>query len=278
MLASAFVLAGGCAVSRKKVAVPAAIQPAQTATKADLIALYNREASAVESLNASVRMSPTAGSALSGVIEQYHEVNGYILAARPASIRVIGQAPVVAKDIFDMASDGQTFRIYIPSKNKFIVGPDNLRRTESKPIENLRPQHLLEALIWPAIPQSENVLLEEAEALPFRYYVLTLAINSEQGWELDRKIWFDRAGLQIARIQIYGHGGKLVSDIRASNWQPVGGVNYPKDILLARPADEYQLDIQITQLTLNQPIAADKFQLAQPSGTQLVQLGEEKQP
>lgn len=278
MLASAFVLAGGCAVSRKKVAVPATIQPAQTATKTGLIALYNREASAVETLNASVRLSPTAGSVLSGVIEQYHEVNGYILAARPASIRVIGQAPVVAKDIFDMASDGQTFRIYIPSKNKFIVGPDNLRRTAAKPIENLRPQHLLEALIWPAIPQSENVLLEEADALPFRYYVLTLAMSGEQGWELDRKIWFDRATLRIARIQIYGPGGELVSDIRTSNWQPVGGMNYPKDILLARPADEYRLGIHITQLTLNQPITGDKFQLAQPSGTELVQLGEEKQP
>jgi outer membrane lipoprotein-sorting protein len=278
MLTSAFLLAGGCAVSRKKVTVPATIQPAQTATKAGLIALYNREASAVETLNASVRMSPTAGSVLSGVIEQYHEVNGYILAARSASIRVIGQAPVVAKDIFDMTSDGQTFRIYIPSKNKFIVGPDNLRRTAAKPIENLRPQHLMEALIWPVIPQSENVLLEEADALPFRYYVLTLATSSEQGWELDRKIWFDRATLQMARIQIYGSGGELVSDIRTSNWQPVGGLNYPRDILLARPADEYQLDIHITQLTLNQPITGDKFQLAQPSGTELVQLGEEKQP
>ncbi|MGH9709606.1 MAG: hypothetical protein ACRD37_03560 [Candidatus Acidiferrales bacterium] len=243
-----------------------------------MVALYNREASAVETLNASVRMSPTAGSALSGVIEQYHEVNGYILAARPASIRVIGQAPVVAKDIFDMASDGQTFRIYIPSKNKFIVGPTNLRRAAAKPIENLRPQHLFEALIWPVIPPSENVLLEEADALPFRYYVLTLAANGEQGWELDRKIWFDRASLRIARIQIYRRGGELVSDIRTSNWQPAGGMNYPKDILLARPADQYQLDIQITQLTLNQPIASDKFQLVQPSGTELVQLGEENRP
>lgn len=272
------MLVGGCAVSRKKVAVPATTQPAQTATKADLIALYNREASAVQTLNAAVRMSPTVGSALSGVIEQYHEVNGYILAARPASIRVIGQAPVVAKDVFDMASNGQTFHIYIPSQNKFIVGPTNLRRTASKPIENLRPQHLFDALIWLPISQGENVLFEEADALPFRYYVLTLATSGEQGWELDRKIWFDRATLQIARIQIYGPGGELVSDIRTSDWQPVGSVNYPKDILLARPADEYQLDIRITQLSLNQPIAGNKFQLAQPSGTELVQLGEEKKP
>ena len=54
-------------------------------------------------------MSPVAGSTYSGVIQEYHEVGGFILAARPAMIRVIGQAPLVAKDIFDMVSDGHTF-------------------------------------------------------------------------------------------------------------------------------------------------------------------------
>ena len=100
-------------------------------------------------------MKLTAGSAYSGVIEQYHEVNGFILAARPADIRVIGQAPVVSKNIFDMVSDGSTFSIYIPSKNKFIVGPANLERRAEKPIENLRPQHLVDALFWPVIADQD---------------------------------------------------------------------------------------------------------------------------
>lgn len=269
---------GGCAVSRKKVTVPTAMRPALTATKAELIARYNSAASAVQTLNAAVRMSPTAGSALSGVIEQYHDVNGYILAARPASIRVIGQAPIVAKDIFDMASDGQTFRIYIPSKNKFIVGPTNLGEMARKPIENLRPQHLFEALVWTEIATDAAVLLEEVSEPPAQYYVLIAATHGAQGWDLERKIWFDRGDLQIVRVQIFGGEGEVVSDIRPSDWQLQGGIAYPREILLARPADEYQLDIAITNLTLNQPISTDRFQLAQPAGTDLVQLGEEKQP
>ena len=40
---------------------------------------------------------PSTGTTYSGVIEDYHDVQGFILAQRPASIRVIGQAPVVAK-------------------------------------------------------------------------------------------------------------------------------------------------------------------------------------
>ena len=273
-----FMLAAGCAVNRKTVVAPVAAQPALSATKAELIDSYNREASAVQTVNAAVRMSPTAGSALSGVVENYHEVNGYVLAARPASIRVIGQAPVVAKDIFDMASDGQIFHMYIPSKNEFIEGPADLHRTAKRPIENLRPQHLFDALIWPAMAQDAPVLLEQVDALPARYYVLTVAKSSPQGWALQRKVWFDRANLQITRMQIYDAQGALVSDVQMKDWRPAGETDYPRDILIARPADDYRLDVVITQLTLNQTISADKFQLAQPAGTHLVRLGEAAQP
>ena len=277
-LSCALAFTGGCAVSRKHVVKPVVMQPALSATKSELLARYNRTASALKSITAQVHMIPTAGSALSGVIEQYHEVNGFILASRPGSIRVIGQAPIVAKDIFDMVSDGETFRIFIPSKNKFIVGPTALRRPANKPIENLRPQHLFDAILWPDVPRDAVALLEQVEDPPKRFYVLTIAAAASGQWNLSRKIWFDRVDLQVARIQNYGPDGGILSDVRFSDWQPAGDETYPHDISLSRPADEYQLEIRITQLTLNQPIPASRFELAQPPGTELVQLGEEKQP
>ena len=119
--------------------------------KRELLDAYNRQADAIRTVNASVLMSPTAGLAYSGVIHQYHQVSGFVLAARPEMIRVIGQAPVVGTNIFDMVSDGQMFRIFIPSKNQFLVGPTQFERTTKNPIENLRPQHLLDALFWTPI-------------------------------------------------------------------------------------------------------------------------------
>ena len=90
----------------------------------------------MHSINAAVEMTPVAGSTYSGLIEEYHDVGGFILAAQPEKIRVIGQAPVLAKNIFDMTSDGKVFRIFIPSKNKFLVRPDrsgaSLRQTDRK--------------------------------------------------------------------------------------------------------------------------------------------------
>lgn len=268
----------GCAVSRKTAVPPLGSEPALTATKQELVDRYNRAASAVETISAEVRMRATAGSALGGVIENYHQVNGFILAARPASIRVIGQAPVVSKDIFDMASDGQQFHVFIPSKNEFIEGPADFERASRRPIENLRPQHLFDALLWPPIEPGAPVLLEQSDALPARYYVLTVASRGPASWELDRKIWFDRSNLRMARLEVYDAQGALVSDIQTKDWRAAGPADYPREVLLDRPVDDYRLDIAIGQLTLNQTIGADRFRLAQPSGAQLVRLGEDAQP
>ncbi len=277
-----------CAVSKKRVVAPAEMRPALEATAGQLVARYNQQALVVRSLNAGVELIPVAGSTYSGVIEEYHDVRGFLLAQRPAQVRLIGQAPVLAKNIFDMVSDGQTFRIFIPSKNKFIVGPTELERPAKKPIENLRPQHLLDALFWPELGPDKPVLFEEfnsspttAGAAPARYYVLTLLRNTA-GLEIARKVWFDRTDLSIARVQIYGAGGRLLSDIRYAEWQPApeasagraSDARYPRHFWLFRPHDDYQLEVRITKLTMNEEIAGERFRLEQPPGTELVRLGD----
>jgi len=273
------VFAWGCAVSQPTATKPAGPPVAlQTASKADLVAAYNRQAGAITSLNASVTMTLTAGSAYTGVIKQYHQITGFILAQKPADIRVIGQAPVVGTNIFDMVSDGHTFKIFIPSQNKFITGPADLERPSAKPIENLRPQHLINAVFWVPVPDDAPVLLEQAAEGASQFYVLTVvrgAAGGPQNWNIARKIWFDRANLNIARIQTYDPDGKLLADVRYSNWDTFGTIRYPRQISLQRPANDYRLDIGVTKLTPNEAIAADRFVLKQPPGTQLERVGED---
>jgi len=285
--AIAAALGWGCAVSQPTATKPAGPPVAlETASKADLIAAYNRQAAAVTSLNAGVTMTLTAGSAYTGVIKQYHQITGFILAQKPSDIRVIGQAPVVGTNIFDMVSDGETFKIFIPSQNKFVVGPANLERPSAKPIENLRPQHLINAVFWTPIPEDSPVLLEEAAEGVSQSYVLTVVrgeAGGPQNWNLARKIWFDRANLNVSRIETYDPDGKLVSDVHYGNWDTFSGIRYPRQISLERPANDYRLDIGVTKLTLNETITADRFALKQPPGTQLERVGEdapapEKQP
>jgi hypothetical protein len=298
VLATLAAISCGCVpkdgvTGRKK--FPQAQRPvAKDATREDLLEAYNLVARGTKTLNATVELKPTAGSKYSGVIDEYHEVKAFLLAARPAEIRVIGQAPVVGTTVFDMASDGETFRVSIPSKKKFLVGSVAVERTSSKPIENLRPQHLLDALLWPEIRKEEAVTLREFNDETSRYYVLTVLRGGYQV-EVLREIWFDRADLQVARMLTFGPKGVLLSDVRLSDWQPSdsatgqtapaassnGAAAFPRTIRIDRPHDDYKLDLQVTKVAVNEEIPSERFKLEQPGGAELVRVGENsenKQP
>ena len=293
LLALVALQAAGCITIKRRTQVPKEeIRPQLDSSESALLARYNDQVHSVQSLQATVDLIPSTGTTYSGVIEEYHDVPGFILAERPATVRVIGQAPVVAKNIFDMVSDGQEFRIYIPSKNTFLVGSTALIRTSRKPLENLRPQHIVEALFWPEFSPSANVLFEQFDFSVSRYYILTLLRQAESGkFEIARKVWYSRVDLRVSRVQLFGAGGKLDSDITYSDWQPVApaaeatgtpaaspaadSAIFARDIHIWRPQDDYKLEIKILKLALNEPIAPDRFELAQPSGTDLVHLGED---
>lgn len=271
---------------------------AKDATREELLAAYNAIARNMKTLNATVELKPTAGSRYSGVIEEYHEVKAFLLAERPAEIRMIGQAPVIGKTVFDMASDGETYRVSIPTKNKFLVGAVAGERNSAKPIENLRPQHLLDALLWPEIRKEEAVTMKEFNSEQGRYYVLTVLRGGYQ-LEVLREIWFDRANLQVARILTFGPKGILLSDVSFSDWEPLDGTPLPQSsapvastastpapastpaltsfsraILIDRPHDDYKLELQVTKIVVNEEIPADRFKLEQPAGSELVHVGE----
>jgi len=288
LLAFLAMSAAGCITIKRRTEVKKEeIRPQLEASESSLLADYNHQVRAVQSLQATVDLIPSTGTTYSGVIEEYHDVPGFILAQRPATVRMIGQAPVVAKNIFDMVSDGKEFRIYIPSKNSFLVGPTALIRPSKKPLENLRPQHIVEALFWPEFSRSANVLFEQFDFSVSRYYILTLLRHAEgEKFEIDRKVWYNRTDLLVSRVQLFGAGGKLDADIQYSDWEPVAGAaadsapakeptTFARDIHIWRPQDDYKLEIKILKLTLNEPISPERFELAQPAGTDLVRVGDE---
>jgi outer membrane lipoprotein-sorting protein len=281
-LAAGFGCGRGSKISTKTTVAPSEKPVIKDATREELLDKYNLYAQNIQTVNATVVLKPTAGSKYSGVIEEYHEVKAFLLASRPANIRMIGQAPVIGTTVFDMASDGETFRVSVPSKNKFLVGYVTGEFNSTKPIENLRPQHLLDALLWPEIRKEESVLFEEFNDETARFYVLTV-LRGGYRTEILRKIWFDRADLQVSRLQTFAPKGLLVSDVRYSDWQPVDpaqlGVpvsgpvtTFAHNIRIDRPHDDYRLDLQVSKIVLNTDLPADRFKLEQPTGSELVNV------
>ena len=80
-------------------------------------------------------------------------------------------------------------------------------------------------------------------------------------------------------MESYGPKGALLSDDRFANWQPLetstaGIPEYPRSIRIDRPHDEYQLNMTITKIAVNETIEADRFNLQPPAGAELVRVGD----
>jgi hypothetical protein len=269
------LLAPGCAVRHvTKVEASKVPPPSQEASTADLVARVNAWSEGIRTLVATVDLEPTAGSVYSGVIKEYHDVKGFILFQKPALIRMVGQAPIIRTQIFDMTSDGKEFRVYVAPKEKFIVGNTESTRPAKNSLENLRPQHIVEALLVPPLdPARENYFREEGEENGRRYYVLTvLEPGADRELSLRRKVWFDRTDLAITELQVYGAQGAYSEDVRYAQYQDFEGVRYPTRIQIRRPIEDYRLTISILKATFNQPIEPEKFELEKPKNAELVDL------
>jgi outer membrane lipoprotein-sorting protein len=246
-----------------------------TADKQSLIDRITREFNAINDFNATVDMVPALGSAEKNQITEYKDVRGYILFRKPAEIRIIGLYPVVRNKAFDMVSNGTDFRLYIPAKDRFIEGSNELNTHSTNKIENLRPQHFLEALLVSPVEATEKVDFENFTDEDNAVYILHL-IHIQPNGDIvpSRSIWFNRLNLHLARQLVFDPAGNILTDARYSDWQNYEGVPFPKQIDIERPQDEYAVVLTVVRLEINRGVSDAKFVLEQPEGTQLQVLGQ----
>src|SRR6266550_539661 len=166
-----------CLVRRRSITRKggAPTQALLTTDKESLIKEIAQHYAAIQSFNATVDMVPALGSANKGRITEYKDVRAYILFRKPADIRIIGLYPVVRNKAFDMVSDGSSFRLFIPGKNRFIEGANQLETPSANKLENLRPQHFLEALLVRPVDQShEQTIFENFTDEDNAAYILSI--------------------------------------------------------------------------------------------------------
>lgn len=251
-------------------------KPLLTADKQGLLSRIANLNRLVQSFTATVDMVPAVGSVYKGQITEYKDVRAYILFRKPADIRIIGLYPVVRNKAFDMASNGRDFQVYLPIKNRFVVGTNEITAPSPNKIENLRPQVFLDTLlVRPVDPGTEYPLLEDLTDEENADYVLQIVRKMENGdLYLARNVWFDRLNLSIVRQQVFDKNGNILTDARYHDWKVFDGVPFPKQIDINRPQDEYGVVITVDKIEMNKSITDDKFVLEQPEGTQVQILGQ----
>jgi outer membrane lipoprotein-sorting protein len=258
----------------------------KSASKEDLVARINREAAQIQTLNATVDIKASIGGSKKGQITEYQEVRGYILARKPGWLRMIGLFPVLRNRAFDMVSNGSTFKLWIPPKNRFIVGSNEINKPSKQPLENLRPQHIYDALLLrPIDPQNDIVVLEQGFATltddqgkPSSIqpeYILNIIQRGNQGWLLTRKIYFRRTNLEPYRQVVYDTNGYVATDVHYDDFKEYNGIQFPSRISIWRPQEEYSVTVTIEKLTVNSQLTDEQFALEQPPGAQVVHLDSE---
>src|SRR3989441_10683350 len=161
LLLAVFPLSG-CLFHTRKVVQQVNYAALKTSTKPESIAYINSQAAKIQSMQATVDIDTAVGGALKGKVTDYQQIRGYVLARKPAMLRMIGLMPVVRNRAFDMVSDGQQFKLWIPPKNKFVVGRNDVMTPSTRqPLENLRPQHIYDALLLREIDPEKDIAVVE---------------------------------------------------------------------------------------------------------------------
>jgi len=103
-------------------------------------------------------------------------------------------------------------------------------------------------------------------------YVIDVIRNEEHGWVLSRKVVFSRTDLLPHRQLLYDAQGNVTTNAVYWKYKDENGVEFPWQIEIARPQEEYDITLNIVKLELNQPLPDDKFILEQPPGAEVVHL------
>lgn len=265
---------------RRRVEVPGAIQKAQTATLPELVKRFNDRWAGIHSLTVSrFNIELTSGSLEVGYFEEYRTARGYLVAADTGGIFVNILNPLTNSSVLTMASQEQQFQIWIPRDNQYITGSTDVQLKEENPLYNVRPVHILEAvLIEPlALDSPDDVVLwEEQQDERFSYYVVTVARRPERDnsvSELIRKIWIERSELRLVRQQYY-EGPQIRSVILYADPFPVGEKWIFSEVVLERPQDHYSLrfEVETGGVRLDRPIKAGDFDLPVPPGAEVIRV------
>src|SRR5271156_2342885 len=151
--------ATGCLFRTRPVEETYSKAPLQESSQSALIDTLNQQAEKIRSLKATVDIDTTVGGAKKGHQTDYKEIRGYVMARKPAMLHMIGLLPIVRTTAFDMVSNGQDFKLWIPPKNRFVMGRNEVQTTNtSQPLENIRPQNIYDALLIRPIVPPERAL------------------------------------------------------------------------------------------------------------------------
>lgn len=282
------VMLAGCLFRTRNVTTRLSTATLKQATLEELLEWINANSVKLQSLSANVDFSVSTGGEKKGKVTDYRTFSGYVLVRKPDMLRMIGLVPVVRNRMFDMVSNGKSFELSIPPKNKFYVGSSQkpVGKPSDEPLANLRPHDILDALLLKPIegPPNEIAVLEQSTEMvkdPKTHkdaiqpdYVVVVIRKGEPGYYLSRRIVFSRTDLLPHEQWIYNPQGQLATYAHYEHFTPYNGLMLPSVVEIQRPVEEYSITLTLTKANVNVALRDDQFSLPQPPGSMLINVDE----
>lgn len=278
------LMLSGCLFTTRRLPVPRQPSVVQAATPTELVERLNQRWGAMQTLNATVEIQASVLKSKEGISKDYTTFRGHILMRKPEELRVLGQVPVLGMTMFDMASNGKNFTLYIPSKKKAVEGLTTLTKKSASRIENMRPGFFFDAMVVRGLePDDEYMVTADTDTvedaskkhlLLIPEYILSIMRRKKDSQELApvRVITFHRDDLLPYEQDLYDSDGNLETEVSYRRYRDFGDGTYPSTVTIRRPLDEYQAVLTVEKVVENMPLTDDQFQIKVPEGTQIQSL------
>jgi outer membrane lipoprotein-sorting protein len=268
----------------RRLPVPKAPAITQTATPDQLVERLNKRWDGLKTMTAKVEIQASVLKTEKGVATDYTTIGGNILFSKPEKLRVLGRAPVVGLKMFDMASDGKNFTLYVPSRKIAYKGSTKVTKKSANQLENLRPGFFLDALVVQGLePDDYYAVTTDSEtvedaAKKHLYFVpeyilsITRHIPGSHRDTPVRVITFHRDDLLPYEQDMYDGDGNPETHVSYSNYQDFGDGKYPSTVTIKRPLENSQIVLTVEAVTNNVDLPPDQFVVDLPPDTEIKHL------
>ena len=277
----------GCAslfISKRKLLQPIPPSFVLSVSPDDLVAQLNTRWEKFQTLTATVDIRASHLKQKEGVATDYPSFRAYVLVRKPEMLRVQGKAPIVQTTMFDLGSDGKTFNLIVPPKNKAFNGENDNKGTSLNWYENLRPGPLFTAMVVRGLNPdelysvtSDSSTEEDPATKRLRLhpeYILNVQHRKPGSQQLYpvRVVTFRREDLEPYEQDLYDDNGILQTQVIYDAYKDYDGIKYPSKIVMKRPQEEYQLSMTVERVNQNTPLTDDQFQVKIPEGMPIIHL------
>jgi hypothetical protein len=267
----------GCLSHTRKLQQPKPAGMAMNADAVQLVEAINYRFDKVNNLTATVDFAASVGGAHKGQETDYTSIRGYIIFQKPKMLRVLGLVPVLHTHAFDLASNGESFTLLIPPRSRAIVGSNSVTNPAANPLENMRPEFFLDAILIHSIPSDRIVSLTNSstttmdprtkQLIETPQYELTVLNPGQAGgppgiarvFQAQRVIKFSRVDLLPTEQDIYDKDGDLETQVLYGKYQTYSGIQFPSTITINRTLEEYRIGLTVEKVIFNQPLPDDQF-------------------